>query len=34
MHDRVTVDEDEIEGIDILTADKEFMARGGKLPGR
>ena len=34
VHDRVTVDEDEIEGIDTLTADKEFRGRGGKLPGR
>ena len=33
VHDRVTVDEDEIEGLDKLTADKEFLARGGELPG-
>ena len=34
VHDRVTVDEDEIKGIDTLTVDEEFRGRGGKLPGR
>jgi hypothetical protein len=32
LHDRVTVDEDEIEGIDTFTIDEEFINRGGKLP--
>ena len=32
LHDRVTVDEDEIEGIDTFTIDQEFINRGGKLP--
>lgn len=34
VHDRVTVDENEIEGIDTLTVDEEFRGRGAKLPGR
>ena len=33
LHDRVTVDENEIEGLDMLTADKEFLARREELPG-
>jgi hypothetical protein len=32
LHDRVTVDENEIEGIDTFTIDEEFINRGGKLP--
>ena len=32
VHDRVTVDEDEVEGLEMLTIDKEFRARGGRLP--
>ena len=33
VHDRVTVDEDEIEGLDMLTANKEFLARKEELSG-
>ena len=32
VHDRVTVDEDEIEGLDTLTVDEEFRNRGRKFP--
>lgn len=32
VHDRVTVDEDEIEGLDTLTVEKELRDRGGELP--
>ena len=32
MHDRVTVDENEIEGIETFTVDEEFRNRGVKLP--
>ncbi len=31
LHDRVTVDENEIEGIDTFTRDEEFINQGGKL---
>ena len=32
LHDRVTVDEDEIEGIETSTIDEKLRNRGGKLP--
>ena len=32
LHDRVIVDENEIEGIETFTVDEEFTNRGGKFP--